>query len=393
MLKKFKLNFNLFRFLTLCIVITAIAIGLNLFINYSYKSSMNSFYSSFNSKNYDDAYAVFNNKALNIPFKESTAKEDASVYFTKIVGKVCSNLKTKAISDNTAVEILVQIHKFQVLDDSLDKLILSLDNSAISSDNGFYALGIDYYNKKDYSNAYTYFNKIIDTNSDLYKQANEYKIKIQKDYKTSLLAQADELVANKYYTKAIDLLNMVDTTIINNDDADIQKKINFISTAKDEYLAYQGQEDTEYTSNMIMESLTQDNINTFNIESKTEYLLYVNLATQKTDIFQGSANNWNLIKSFSCSTGIAGEETPKGVYSIQTRGDWFFSDEYQQGGKYWVQFMGDYLFHSLPFNEDQSQIVDETLGTPASHGCIRLKVEESKWLYDNIPNDTKLIIN
>ena len=55
--------------------------------------------------------------------------------------------------------------------------------------------------------------------------------------------------------------------------------------------------------------------------------------------------------------------------------------------------MGDYLFHSVPFDETQTVILDDTLGTPASHGCIRLKVEDAKWLYDNIANDTKIIIN
>ena len=55
--------------------------------------------------------------------------------------------------------------------------------------------------------------------------------------------------------------------------------------------------------------------------------------------------------------------------------------------------MGDYLFHSLPFDESGENIVDYTLGTPASHGCIRLAVEDAKWLYDNIDNGTKIIIN
>ena len=71
----------------------------------------------------------------------------------------------------------------------------------------------------------------------------------------------------------------------------------------------------------------------------------------------------------------------------------FFSDKYNQGGKYWVQFYGDYLFHSVPYNKDQSEVVDYTLGVPASHGCIRLKTEDAKWIYDNIESGTKVIIN
>ena len=93
-----------------------------------------------------------------------------------------------------------------------------------------------------------------------------------------------------------------------------------------------------------------------------------------------------------CSTGIENKETPSGVYTVQNRDEWFFSEKYNQGGKYWVQFDGDYLFHSLPYARDQQTVLDETLGTPASHGCVRLSLEDSKWLYDNITKGTKVII-
>ena len=54
--------------------------------------------------------------------------------------------------------------------------------------------------------------------------------------------------------------------------------------------------------------------------------------------------------------------------------------------------MGNYLFHSIPFDSDKTTISDPTLGVPASHGCIRLSVEDSKWLYDNVKNGSKIII-
>ena len=136
-----------------------------------------------------------------------------------------------------------------------------------------------------------------------------------------------------------------------------------------------------------------NNVNTLNIESKTPYFIYLSLSDQTTYIYEGSLNNWKLTKSFLSSTGIPGEETPKGIFSVNGRDTWFFSNEFQQGGKYWVRFMGDYLFHSVPFDEKQTNIVDETLGTAASHGCVRLKVEDSKWIYDNIDDGTKVIIN
>ena len=57
-----------------------------------------------------------------------------------------------------------------------------------------------------------------------------------------------------------------------------------------------------------------------------------------------------------------------------------------------MQFMGNYLFHSIPFAEDQETILDETLGEPASHGCVRLDTEDAKWLYDNVLDGSKIII-
>ena len=44
-------------------------------------------------------------------------------------------------------------------------------------------------------------------------------------------------------------------------------------------------------------------------------------------------------------------------------------------------------------NFANARVVDNTLGTPASHGCIRLKTNDAKWIYDNIDDDTKVIIN
>lgn len=138
--------------------------------------------------------------------------------------------------------------------------------------------------------------------------------------------------------------------------------------------------------------LNEDTINQFDITSNTNYLVFVNIAEQKTYVYEGSKNDWTLDKTFTCSTGIEGKETPVGIFTVQTRAPWFFSPKYGQGGKYYVQFMGNYLFHSIPFNSDKTTISDPTLGVPASHGCIRLSVEDSKWLYDNVQNGSKIII-
>lgn len=132
-------------------------------------------------------------------------------------------------------------------------------------------------------------------------------------------------------------------------------------------------------------------INSTNLSSLNSYLIYVNLQNQTTEVFNGGRGNWNLVHSFSSATGKSNTPTPRGVYRVTGRGSWFFSEEFGEGAKWYVQFWGDYLFHSLPMDRNKN-VVDPTLGTPASHGCVRLKVDEAKWLYDNIPNGTTVFI-
>lgn len=101
-----------------------------------------------------------------------------------------------------------------------------------------------------------------------------------------------------------------------------------------------------------------------------------------------------LIYLFSCSTGEPGNDTPTGAFSVSDKGKSFYNPDVQQGAYYWTRFKGTFLFHSLPFDSKQKMIPAEAdkLGTPASHGCVRLKVEDAKWIYDNIPKGTKVII-
>ena len=256
-------------------------------------------------------------------------------------------------------------------------------------------LGVNNYDNGDFDVAISYLSKIPDTSTH-YSNSIKYIEKCQNDYKEMLFNDADALIKNDYYTKAINLLSNIDTSIIPNDDIDINNKIDAISQAKENYLASLNANDNEnisMTSGQLIQAITSNNINTLNIESLTSHLIYVSLADQITYVYKGNMNNWDKIKSFTCSTGINEEKTPTGIFDVRERGEWFFSDKYNQGGRYWVQFYGDYLFHSVPYNEDKSEILDNTLGKAASHGCIRLKTADAKWIYDNIQAGTKVIIN
>lgn len=106
------------------------------------------------------------------------------------------------------------------------------DNSNdISADKDNYLnLGISAFNSKDYSKAMKYFSLIPSSLANDYELAQEYIEKCKSNYKDYLLESADELVANKYYTKAIDFLSDYDSKLLSkNDITEIKIKLVLLS--------------------------------------------------------------------------------------------------------------------------------------------------------------------
>lgn len=119
--------------------------------------------------------------------------------------------------------------------------------------------------------------------------------------------------------------------------------------------------------------------------------IYVSLSDQNVKVLDKKGR---VVKSFVCSSGKKGDETPTGTFTIQKRGEKFYSKRLGEGAYYWTQFQGNFLFHSVPFDGNRRMEPEEAakLGTPASHGCIRLATEDAKWIYDNIPKGTEVVI-
>ncbi|MFR4053317.1 MAG: L,D-transpeptidase, partial [Clostridium perfringens] len=238
--------------------------------------------------------------------------------------------------------------------------------------------------------------KSVHNLSDCKAQALEYEETCLDKIREPILKTVDEYISNEKYSKGIEYLDSKINSLP--DDPKLQEKRDELENLRLEHLEAYSQENIDKATARtapVMEyykKLNEDTINQFDITSNTNYLVFVNIAEQKTYVYEGSKNDWTLDKTFTCSTGIEGKETPVGVFTVQNRAPWFFSPKYGQGGKYYVQFMGNYLFHSIPFDSDKTTVSDPTLGVPSSHGCIRLSVEDSKWLYDNVQNGSKIII-
>ena len=127
--------------------------------------------------------------------------------------------------------------------------------------------------------------------------------------------------------------------------------------------------------------------------SDTGYLILVNLATQRTAVFEGSKGNWRLMREMIVSTGAPINPTPKGEYKTTVHTLHFNS--YGVRAWYATGFIGGlYLFHSSPYVSGPEPVIctDPRLGVAASHGCVRMALEDAKWMYDTLPLRTKVVI-
>ena len=110
------------------------------------------------------------------------------------------------------------------------------------------------------------------------------------------------------------------------------------------------------------------------------------------------ASDGAVVRQMICSSGSGASPSPQGNYVMpepynrRERKEWYiFAEGF---GKYASRIWGNYLFHSYLFNaEDDSTVNEESvisMGTNASHGCIRLYIEDAKWISENCLPGTKV---
>ena len=382
--KKRKFNIPLIP-LTAFIIVLVCVLGFQAF---SYKKLVSNFKGYFDSSSYAEANNYLVTEGNFNVFKALFLKNDLEGYFRTKANSVKEHVNLNELTPDEALLVMNEINRYNIITSSTDKSVsVTSDNI---TDNTPLSKGIMAFNKNNFEEALSIFSTIpsSDKNS---STALDYVVKCKAKIKEDLLNTVKEKQSIDHFTEAINLIESKLSLLDN--DKDLVSKVDELKKLREDYNKSNPSNSLALESSAkIVSAINTENINTLGLQSSSNYLLYVDTNTQLTHIYKGSNNNWKLFKSLKCATGKEGSETPSGVYTIKYRDTWFFSKKFNQGGKYWVQFDGDYLFHSVPFAEDQKTIVDYTLGEPVSHGCIRLSLEDSKWLYDNIPTDTKLII-
>lgn len=129
------------------------------------------------------------------------------------------------------------------------------------------------------------------------------------------------------------------------------------------------------------------------------YMLKVSISDQRVYAYGLDENNeyTELVRTMKCSTGLDSTPTPKGTFQATTGpgARWHYFKKFDCWAQYAYYIEGDILFHSVLYNEKGGPVTQSSvnnLGRKASHGCVRLSVEDAKWIYQNCPKATKIVV-
>ena len=140
-----------------------------------------------------------------------------------------------------------------------------------------------------------------------------------------------------------------------------------------------------YTGYMVNALRTANSSN-----SATNYLIVVDRANVHVMIMKRNGAEWRLHRCYPCSCGKDSTPTITGSYTVGSRGYQFTDGDHTC--YYWTEISGDYLFHSVLYRAGTMDILDGRVGYHISMGCVRMDIKAAKWIYDNIPSGTKIII-
>ena len=135
-------------------------------------------------------------------------------------------------------------------------------------------------------------------------------------------------------------------------------------------------------------------------EAAGKYWIGVDITNQITTVYRTSDNS--VVRHMLCSTGLDATPTPTGTYYMpkkaysSERTEWYYFKKFDCYAKYATRIVGGILFHSVIYSTKSNSSLNTTsvrkLGQKASHGCIRLSVDNAKFIAQNCPAGTKVKI-
>ena len=150
---------------------------------------------------------------------------------------------------------------------------------------------------------------------------------------------------------------------------------------------------TPTASSSTSNSSIEDAVNKKGLSSSTNYLIWINTKKLYTYVFTGSEGHWNLVRSMKSTMGKPSTPTIKGTFTVQGKGSYFTVPDHEEWiCKYYTQFYGDYLIHSVVYDEND-KLIDGRLGMRLSKGCVRVSLENAKYVYYNVPRNSTVYVD
>lgn len=129
-----------------------------------------------------------------------------------------------------------------------------------------------------------------------------------------------------------------------------------------------------------------------------KYYILLDLKNQIVSVFERDETGayTKIVRRFLCSSGRSDVDeadpedeatpTPRGIWKIGGRERFGkFANFGSSYARYWVQIVGSIYFHSLLFDKRSIDAMERgpysDMGNKVSHGCVRLYVEDARWLY------------
>ena len=127
------------------------------------------------------------------------------------------------------------------------------------------------------------------------------------------------------------------------------------------------------------------------------YFVQVDETNQVVTVFEKDAYGRHTIiaRQMICSTGKRSTPSPNGTYEMGSKRIRFgFFVNHNCYGQYWSQITRNIYFHSVLYSERNTKALIKSsfddLGKAVSHGCVRLMPQDAKWIYQNIPEGTRV---